>query len=174
MTTSLDRRHTPDESVTSRDRWILGGIIAVAAGLRLTGAAHGALMYDEVTHLAVAQTIDLRPSSLHLAWRAFDHPPISVYVVRLSSVLFGDSDFGIRVLHAVVGALSCLAMFLLTRRVFSTRAALISAALLALDQFHLTWSYFIVPEVLLLLFGTLTVWQFFRATDQPSVGRVAR
>ena len=143
-------------------------IFAAALALRLLGAWSGNLMYDETTHLACAETIDLRPDHFNLASRSVDHPPMSVYTVRLSEYLFGDSNLGIRVLHALVGAATVIPVFLLAARVFSVAAGLWAAGLLAVDQFHLSWSYFIVPEVLLLFFTTLVLLQYLVATESRS------
>lgn len=143
-------------------------IFAVAFALRLLGAWSGNLMYDETTHLACAETIDLRPDHFNLVSRSVDHPPMSVYTVRLSEFLFGDSNLGIRVLHALIGALTVIPVFLLAARVFSVAAGLWAAGLLAVDQFHLSWSYFIVPEVLLLFFTTLVLLQYLVATESRS------
>jgi 4-amino-4-deoxy-L-arabinose transferase-like glycosyltransferase len=140
-------------------------ILLVALGLRLLGAWNGNLMYDESTHLAVAETIDLHPSHFNLVMRSVDHPPMSVYLLRLSEYLFGDSNFGIRVLHALAGALTVIPVFLLAAKAFSVTAGLWAAALLAVDQFHMSWSYFAVPEVLLLFFTTFVLLQFMRATE---------
>jgi len=143
-------------------------ILAVAFALRLLGAWSGNLMYDETTHLACAETIDLRPDHFNLVSRSVDHPPMSVYLVRLSEYLFGDSNTDIRVLHALFGAATVFVVFLLAARVFSVTAGLWAAGLLAVDQFHLSWSYFIVPEVLLLFFSALVLLQYLVATESRS------
>lgn len=149
--------------VRNRFHILLALIFLAALALRLIGAWCGALMYDEATHLACAETIDLRPGSFNLVWRSVDHPWLSVYVLRLSSWAFGTGNFGIRVLHATVGAATVIPVFLLAQRTVSTTAGLWAAALLAVDQFHMTWSYFACPEVLLLFFSTLVLVLFLRA-----------
>jgi 4-amino-4-deoxy-L-arabinose transferase-like glycosyltransferase len=140
-------------------------IFALALALRLLGAWSGNLMYDEATHLACAETINLHPDHFNLVSRSVDHPPMSVYLVRLSEYLFGDSNLGMRALHALFGALTVFPVFLLASRVFSATAGLWAAGLLAVDQFHLSWSYFIVPEVLLLFFTALVLLQYVVATE---------
>lgn len=144
-------------------------IFAIAFALRLSGAWSSNLVYDETTHLAHAETIDLRPDHFNLVSRSVDHPPMSVYLVRLSEYLFGESNFGIRILHALFGAATVIPVFLLAARVFSVTAGLWAAGLLAVDQFHLTWSYFIVPEVLLLFFSSLVLLQYLLATENRSI-----
>ena len=150
---------------------ILIAILACALGLRLLGAYHGGLMYDEATHGAAAMTIDFRPSSFNLVWRSVDHPLLSVYVVRLSSLLFGQTLLGMRLLHVLFGVAGVAAIYWLGARVFSVRTGLWAAALLALDQFHITWSYFFVPEILLLVFSTLVFVAFIGVTDDRSPRR---
>jgi 4-amino-4-deoxy-L-arabinose transferase-like glycosyltransferase len=154
-----------------RTLWL---ILAVALGVRLLGAWNGNLMYDESTHLACAETIDLRPQSFHLVARSVDHPPLSVYIVRLSGSLFGDSNFALRLLHVLFGTLTVVPVFFLGKKIFSEQAGLWAAALLAVDQFHQTWSYFIVPEVLLLFFVSLVLQQFLRLMESNARGDFVR
>ena len=156
---------------TSSWRWLLA-ILGLACALRLFGAANGALMFDESTHLAAARTIDLRPSGLHVVIHSVDHPPMSVYVVRLSAMLFGDNPSGMRVLHALVGGSTVVIVFWIAALLFGEAAALASATLLALDQFHLTWSYFAVPEVLFLAFSAAALLQYLMLRERPHGARL--
>ena len=143
-------------------------ILGVAAGLRLLGAWHGNLMYDESAHLACAETINFRPAHFNLVFRSVDHPLLSVYIIRISSYLFGNSNFSLRILHVLFGTLTIIPIYLLGKKAFSEKVGLCAAALLAVDQFHLTWSYFMVPEVLLFFFVSLTLYQFLRSTESRS------
>jgi 4-amino-4-deoxy-L-arabinose transferase-like glycosyltransferase len=145
-------------------------ILVVAAGLRLLGAWHRNLVYDESAHLACAETIDFRPAHFNLVFRSVDHPLLSVYIIRISSYLFGNSNFSLRILHVLFGTLTIIPIYLLGKKAFSENVGLCAAALLAVDQFHLTWSYFIVPEVLLFFFVSLTLYQFLRSTESRSRG----
>ena len=58
---------------------ILWLILALALALRLFGAWRGNLIFDERAHLALAETIDLRPGHVHLVSRTLDHPLLSIY-----------------------------------------------------------------------------------------------
>lgn len=152
---------------------ILWLILAAALALRLFGAARANLIFDERAHLALAQTIDLRPGHLHLVSRTLDHPFLSIYVVKLSSLLFGSSDFGLRMLHVLAGTATLVPVYFLGKRVFSDRAGLWAAALLAVDQFHASWSRVFMPEVLMLLFATLALLQLLRALESDRTGSYA-
>jgi hypothetical protein len=58
-----------------------------------------------------------------------DHPPFSIYVLALVRLLIGDSVFAIRVVPAVLSALSVAVVCLLVRKMQGGRAALVVAAL---------------------------------------------
>jgi len=62
-----------------------------------------------------------------------------------------------------------LLVFLLGRRALSERAGLWAAALLAVDWFHVTWSYFSVPEILMLGFATAALIQFLNVLERPTI-----
>jgi 4-amino-4-deoxy-L-arabinose transferase-like glycosyltransferase len=149
-------------------------ILAVALGVRLLGAWNGNLMYDEANVLTSAETIDLRPRYFNFVTQSVDHPPLSVYVVRLSAYLFGDSNFGLRILHVLFGTLTVIPVFFLGKKIFSEQAGLWAAALLAVDQFHQTWSHFILPEILLLFFVSLVLLQFLRVLESKARGDFLR
>ncbi|NQU24905.1 MAG: glycosyltransferase family 39 protein [Candidatus Nealsonbacteria bacterium] len=141
---------------------VLWLILAVALGLRLWGACRGNLTFDERAHWALAETIDLRPGSLHLVSRSVDHPPLSIYTLKLSSLLFGTSDLGLRMLHLLAGTLTVVPVYLLGKRIFSPTAGLWAAGLLAVDQFHASWSRVFMPEVLMLAAASLVLLQYVR------------
>ncbi len=146
-------------------------ILALALALRLLGAYRANLIFDERAHWALAETIDLSPGHLHLVSRTLDHPLLSIYVLKFGSLLLGTSDFALRMLHLLAGTLTVVPVYFLTRRAFSERAGLFAAALLAVDQFHASWSRVFMPEVLLLLFGSLALLQFLRMLEKPTVLR---
>ena len=147
---------------------ILWVTLAVAASVRLLGAWIGNLTYDESAIIAYAERIDLRPGSLRLVWQTVNHPLLTVYVASLSGFLFGNSDFGLRILHVLFGTGNVFLVFLLGKRVCSVNAGLYAAALLAVDRFHHTWSYFFLPEILLLFFTTLALLLYLRAIETQS------
>ena len=153
-----------------RTLWV---ILAVAAGLRLLGAWIGNLNYDESMIIARAEAIDLRPGNLRLVWQTVNHPLLTVYVVKISGYLFGNSDFGLRILHVLLGTANVFLIFLLGKKVCSVRAGLWAAALLAVDRFHHTWSYAFEPELLLVFFATLALLLYLRATETQTYGDFA-
>ena len=145
---------------------VFSAILAAALALRLAGAWCAALVFDERAHWALAETIDFHPRRLHLVSRTLDHPLLSVYVLKLDGLLFGASDFGLRLAYVLAGAATLAPLYFLARRAFSPAAGLWAAAFLAVDQFHAGWSRVFMPEVLMLLFGALALLQFVRASSR--------
>lgn len=145
-----------------RTLWL---ILAVALGLRLAGAWFGNLTFDESAHLALADTIDLNPSRIHIVWRSLDHPMLSIYLLKLSGLLFGESNFGLRIVHVLFGAATVVPVFLLGRAAGGERAGLFAAGLLAVDQFHASWSRLFMPEIPMLFFWSLGFCWLLRIAD---------
>lgn len=136
--------------------------IAVGLALRLLGAWFGNLMFDERAHLALAQTIDFHPDRFHLVFRTLDHPLLSIYILKCSGLLFGESDFGLRILHVLFGTATIVPVYFLGCELRSREAGLWAAALLAVDLFHVSWSRMFMPEVIMLFFWSLAMLQLLR------------
>ena len=162
-------------SDTSDRRWLATLILLLFVGLavRLWGAWRANLIHDETTHLGFVDTVRFDLSDWNTPLRTVDHPMLSAYVVCASRSVFGDHPFGLRLLHALVGTATILTIFLLTCQASNRAAGLAAAALLAVDQFHASWSRLFMPEVLLLFFASLVLWQFLRAQREPTTAAFA-
>jgi len=150
---------------------VLWLILVAALALRLLGAWCANLTFDERARVALAETIDLRPGHVNLVSRTVAHPPMSIYVMKLSGAVFGTSDLGLRTLHVLFGTLTLVPVFFLGKRVFGERAGLGAAALLAVDQFHAGWSRVVLTEPLMLFFASLVLLQFLWALERETTGR---
>ena len=143
------------------NRWALAGLAVLGLGLRLYGAARAGLTFDESIVWSFAREITLRPV-LHLVWRTADHPLLNAYLVRASSLAFGETDLGLRVLHACVGTATIVVAYRLGSALWEGRAGLLAAALLAVDPFHVSWSRLACEEGPLLLLEGLALLLVFR------------
>lgn len=146
----------------------LWSIVAVALVLRLLGAWCANLTFDERANLALAETIDFRPGHFHLVSRTVAHPLLSIYLMKLSGLLFGTGNLGLRMLHLLAGTATVVPVYFLGKRVFSEKAGLWAAALLAVDQFHVSWSRVVLHEGLLLFFSALALLQLLRVLKTGS------
>ena len=144
-------------------------IVTIGALLRLFGAWRAGLSYDESLIWACVRDLDLSREALASA--AVDHPPLGALIVRSSAWIFGTSDLGLRLLHTLAAAAAPFIVYRLGRALWTPDAGLLAAALLAVDQFHVSWSRLFVEDGLLLTFeaGALLLW--WRAATGSGRGR---
>jgi hypothetical protein len=117
-------------------------------------ASYG-IFRDEYYYLACAD---------RLGWGYVDQPPLSIYILHLSRIIFGDSLFAIRLIPAICGALTVFMAGIIARKLGGGKFAVLLAGiatiaapiLLAMDTIYsmncidiLLWS--IVVYVLILI-----------------------
>ena len=150
--------------MAEENRWALPALAILGLALRLLGAARAGLTFDESIVWAFAREITARP--VHLVARTADHPLLNAYLVRASSLAFGESDFGLRILHVLLGAATIVVVYRLGSALWGARAGLLAAALVAVDPFHVSWSRLIVEEAPLLLCEALALALLWRGLSR--------
>jgi hypothetical protein len=75
---------------------------------------------DELYYLACSD---------HLAWGYVDQPPLSIFLLAISRLLFGDSIFALRLFPALAGAVTVFLTGLIVRRMGGGKFAQVMAAL---------------------------------------------
>jgi 4-amino-4-deoxy-L-arabinose transferase-like glycosyltransferase len=135
-------------------------ITSAGLALRLFGAWRAGLSYDEALTWAFAS----EPGGSGLTLGA-DRPPLGHLLLAASARLFGASDIGLRVLHVLAAAATIPVVYALGRRLAGPAAGLLAAALLAVDQYHVSWSRLAVEEGLLLLLTALAMLAHWRAQE---------
>ena len=145
----------------------LWAIFLLALGLRVYHASNHSFTADEVPNIRIAETIRLSLSEPHLVFRSQGHPLLIVYMTHFSSLVFGKSLLGYRAAMVLMGALTCLALYRVGKEVDSKSVGLWAAALIAVDQFHVTRSGSLNShEIPLVLFGTLALLSCARIAPQ--------
>jgi hypothetical protein len=91
------------------------------------------------------------------------------YLIVLSEGLFGTTDFAVRLPAALCGVALAGAIFLLSRELFSTRAGLAAALLLAIAPWHIQVSRLAFRAGLLPLTTVLGLWLFLVALRRPAL-----
>ena len=88
----------------------------------------GPAIFKLALHLATIRGYGLHGDELyyiacsdHLDWGYVDHPPLSVALLKICRLIFGDSYFSIRLLPAIAGAGTVLLTGLLARRMGAGR-----------------------------------------------------
>ena len=151
-------------ALLSPQQWVFALILASLA-LRLVFAGSGGLGVDEAYTIATGR---------QLALSTFDHPPMAWWLSRVSALLFGETDFFVRLPFVLLFCLTTWLMFALTRRLFGAQAGLWAAVALNLSPvLGLTNASWIVPDAPLmpaLLAGAYCLSRVFFDVDQRRAG----
>ena len=133
---------------------ILGLVTGVLLLIRLWLDSNLELMFDEAYYALWAR---------HLAWSYFDHPPMVALWIRLSTILFGDHEFGVRALGTLSAAAGTGLVYLLSWHLFARRQVAIFAALLYCAMLLISAGAIIItPDTPLLFFWSIVLYALVR------------
>lgn len=124
--------------------WI--ALIALALLLRTAAMFTTPLEAHEAYYWMYAQ---------HPDWSYFDHPPMVAWVIRFGTFLFGNTEFGVRSIGALMMLAASAALFAHARLWFGRRAALIAAAALAILPVYFGNGFVATMDGPLVFFWTL-------------------
>jgi hypothetical protein len=124
-------------------------IIGAATGLRLWKLGEVALLPDEAYYWLW---------SLHPAPSYLDHPAGIALLIRLSTMLGGSSEIGIRWFNAGLGIGCVILLYLTVRSLYQRPTALLAAAIMAISAPYMILSRFVYPDTLLIFALLLNVW----------------
>lgn len=102
--------------------------------------------------------------SQDLAWGYFDHPPMIAYVIRLFTLIGGDSVFFVRFGAVALSLLTTVVLYHLAKEMFGKATALAACGLFQILPFFAAVSVLSVPDAPLAFFWILTVYFVHRAT----------
>jgi len=138
-------------------------ITLIGAGLRLWQLGAQSLWLDEVFTARVA------PESFAGIVRAIradlDTPPLHPFIVHLFIVMFGSSDFVLRLPSALASILSIPLMYALARRLLGERTGLVAAFVMAWSPFAVYYAQEARMYGLMLMTTLLTLYALLRALD---------
>ena len=107
--------------------------------------------------------------SQDLAWGYFDHPPMIAYVIRLFTLIGGDSTFFVRLGALTLSLLTTIVLYLLAKEMFGRATALAACGLFQILPFFVAVSVLSVPDAPLAFFWILTIYFVHRATIRGQV-----
>ena len=149
-------------------RWLLVGLLLLGFGLRIVRLGGKSVWWDEGLAAWAA-----RQSLAAIArWTAADvHPPLYFWLLHFWRQLSGDSEFGLRLLSAMIGLLTIPATYRLGKRINGRVTGLLAALFMTISRFDVGWSQEMRMYALAALLGTLAlwaaigVWQYGRLRD---------
>lgn len=160
-----------------RDGWLLAGVTLLALALRVWDLENAVHMFVDEMHFAegVAWLRDHPRQSLYTPMgeiAAFSW--FQAYLQTHTTALFGSTLTGLRVVSAVLGALTVPAVYLLARHLFDRPTGLLAALTLAAFPPHIHLSRLALNNVADPLFGTLALALLLRGLRvgaEPSARR---
>ncbi len=136
-------------------RWLLAGLMLLGFGLRVVRLGDKSVWWDEGLAAWAA-----RQSLADIAhWTANDvHPPLYFWLLHFWRLLSGDSEFGLRLLSALIGLLTIPATYLLGKRINGRFTGLLAALFMTISRFNIGWSQEMRMYALSALLGALALW----------------
>jgi len=156
---------------TGVQRWELWALIAlllVGAGLRfvaLTDVPPG-LRYDELLNYRMAERVLAGERPLYFT-ESWGHEPLFHYAQAAAIALTGESDWSLRVPAALLGLLSVLTTWLVARRLFDARVAILAAAVLTVSFWPVFYSRQGLRAIALAPLSGLTIYFLWRGVGRP-------
>lgn len=112
------------------------------------------LFYDEAYYLGWAQSLE---------WGYYSKPPMVGWFIHLTTALFGNAGWAVKLAAPVLYSLSALLIFSISRELFNEKAALYAAAIFILMPMVSFNSLFITTDATQVFFWTLAMFCFFKA-----------
>jgi 4-amino-4-deoxy-L-arabinose transferase-like glycosyltransferase len=114
------------------------------------------LFYDEAYYLSWAQSPD---------WGYYSKPPMVAWLIALSTALFGNAEWAVKLAAPVLYGLSALLVYQTARGLFGARAAVYSGVIFLFMPLVSFNSLFITTDAPLLFFWAAATWALVRALD---------
>jgi uncharacterized membrane protein len=150
--------HLEKESGLSyvKDNSLILLIFILGLGLRLYDLGGESIWFDEAVSVMASKLGFLEQIRWSLA-SSDNNPPLYYAFLRVWVLLFGDSEFAVRLPSAIFGSFSILLIYIVGALLFNKKTALLSALVLAVSVFHINFSqegrvYALLAFLALLLF----------------------
>ncbi len=152
--------------------WPLAALVLLAAALRLATLTEQSFWYDEAF-----TPVHVLHNGLGATLRAVVHhentPPLWYLIAWADARLFGDGELALRLPSALAGVLTVPVVWATARQLAGRRAALIAAAIVAVNPLFVWYSQEARAYGLFVLMSALAMLCFVRALDEPTRRRLA-
>ena len=134
-------------------------IFVLACLMRFFHLSYQSLHIDEAYILTLVRDFGFR----ELIENAINHdprPPLYYMLFHYWIKIFGATEAGARSLSAIFGCLTIIPVFMIAKKMFNKKIALLSIFLLAINPFNIYYSQ-MIKEVALVSFFAITAFLFF-------------
>ena len=165
-TSRIENKHEGDK----RGLVVLILLLCIAGFLRMWNLGVASFWVDEVNTVFAADSW-VKSGELTLpSGSVYGRARIHTYIVSLFYRLLGVSETTSRLPSALFGVLSIVVVYLLAKRVFDNRVALLSAFLMTFSHFEVGWSRVTRMYTLLQFLALCVVWCFFKGFENGGEG----
>jgi uncharacterized membrane protein len=127
------------ESSFLKNNSLLFCIFLLGSFLRIYNLGVESIWFDEAVSVAASKLGFL--DQIRWSLTASDNnPPLYYALLRVWVLIFGDSEFAVRLPSAIFGSFSILLIYVVGTLLFNKKAALLSALVLAVSVFHIRFS----------------------------------
>lgn len=138
-------------------KWRLLSVALIAALIRLYNLSLPPLFFDESIHATILKTLFSGTYKYDPAY----HGPMLYYLISAPVLIFGESEFSLRLSPAVAGILVAVIPFLYVRFI-GFKASLFASVLVAVSAATVNYSRFCREDVFQMLFTALFAYFIFR------------
>ena len=96
--------------------------------------------------------------AMHPALSYFDHPPMVAWVIRTGTLLFGNTEIGVRLGGIFLAMGSTYLIYFLGTMWFNKKSGLIAALLFQIIPIYFIYGFNVTPDIPLLFFWLLTLY----------------
>jgi uncharacterized membrane protein len=134
-------------------------VFAIGLLLRLVNLAGESLWRDEISSVEIARL----PLHAILENRAFDvHPPLYYFILHYWVATWGTSEFAVRLLSVLLGSMGLWPMYKIGALLFNRSVGILATLMLALAEFHVSYSQETKGYSLMVLLTLLSFHSFIR------------
>ncbi len=144
-------------------------ILVVAAILRLVNLDQS-LWLDEAINVNVARSLSFKELVLNYSPSDF-HPPLFHLILRAWILIFGSSEIAARVPSVILGVATVFVTYLIGKKLFETKTALVAATLIATAPLHIYYSQEARMYMLAAFLASLSVYFFISILEKDNVFR---
>lgn len=97
------------------------------------------------------------------------NPPFYYVLLHFWRSIFGDTEFSLRLLSAVLGSISVIAIYWLGKLLFNKRAGIFAALILSVSVFHIQYSQEARAYSLIILLTIISYYSLVKLTSKKSI-----
>jgi len=148
-------------------------IVLTAGTLRFYKLGAWGFWLDEIYTVRNAEALSALDMTPYIWDADQSNFPLSFMLVRLSSAMFGESEWSARFFFALISVLSIPVFYFLIRAVFNPPVALLSVLFLAIAPWHIYWSQNARYYALVFFLSNLSLLLFYLGAEKNKPGYLA-